>query len=367
VSLTLSSIRLANFRNYEEFSLEDLGNLTIMVGPNAVGKTNVIEAIQLVTAISSFRNPRVEHLIRDGSAFGRLVAQIGDDQRQLEIQMMMSEGKKKYFLNGKPKKINALKGICPAVVFTPDDLNLVKGSNSIRRDALDAIGGQISENHRIIKRDFSTVITNKKKLLKEDAREDIISALDEVLITCSSYLTCYRVALFKRLSEYLSYAYARISSAKETVTCRYVPSWEEFGIFTEGKLTCEEAKDKLSQALVAAKPQERIRKRCLVGAHADKVSFFIDGKDANLFASQGQQRCLVLAFKIAEVGVIRDILGTQPVLLLDDVMSELDSKRRECLVDFIKEEMQVFITTTNLEYFEPTLLGRAQVVRLETN
>lgn len=366
MSLTLSSLRLTNIRSYTEFELADIGNLTIMVGPNAVGKTNVIEAIQLITAISSFRNSKVEHLIHEGSDFGRIDAHVGDDQRQLDVSLLLSEGKKRYVLNGKGKQASALKGLCPSVIFTPDDLGLVKGSNSVRRDALDAIGGQISENHRIIRRDFQTVVSNKNTLLKDEARDDLVYALNEVLITCSAQLTCYRSALFNRLNEYLVEAYAKISSSREIVTCEYVPSWEEFGIAVEGKLTRDDARHALSAALDAAYDQERIRKRSLVGAHADKVRFFIDGKDASLFASQGQQRSLVLAFKIAEVAVIRDVLGTQPVLLLDDVMSELDSRRRDCLVDFIEDEMQVFITTTNLEYFNATLLGRAQVVELGT-
>lgn len=367
MSLALSSLRLTNIRNYEEFVLENIGNLTIMVGPNAVGKTNVVESIQLVTAISSFRNPKVDHLIREGCDFGRIDARIGDADRQLDVQMMLSQGKKRYVLNGKSKQASALKGLCPAVIFTPDDLDLVKGSNSIRRDALDSIGGQISENHRIIRRDFQTVMANKNTLLKDEARDDLVFALNEVLITCSSHLTTYRSALFDRLNGYIEEAYAKISSSREKVTCCYTPSWEEFGVAVEGRLTRDVARGALSQALENAYGQERARRRSLVGAHADKVSFYIDGKDASLFASQGQQRSLVLAFKIAEVAVIRDVLGTQPVLLLDDVMSELDSKRRSCLVDFIEDEMQVFITTTNLEYFDTTLLGRARVVELDTD
>ena len=363
MSLTLESLRLVNFRSYEDFLLEGLGNLTVLVGPNAVGKTNVVEAIQLVTAIQSFRNPRVDHLVREGSDFGRVEAVMGDGSRLMEVRLQLSEGKKRYVLNGKGKQAISLKGMCPAVIFTPDDLELVKGSNSVRRDALDSVGCQVSENHRIIKRDFGAVVKNKNALLKEEARPDLVEAVNAVLVTCSSQLTCYRAALFRRMEPYIAEAYARISSSQESMTCEYVPSWEEYGVSAEG-LSRDEVRDAMAKALDVAGAQEAARKRALVGAHADKVRFYIDGKDASLFASQGQQRSLVLAFKIAEVAIIRDVLGTQPILLLDDVMSELDARRRSCLVDFIEDEMQVFITTTNLEYFEESLVSRARIVEL---
>ena len=161
--------------------------------------------------------------------------------------------------------------------------------------------------------------------------------------------------------------YAEITDAHERLDAGFVPSWEEhdplsFATRTFGR---DEAREALADALARRGGEERVRKRALVGPHADRIEFFIDGKNAALFGSQGQQRSVVLAFKLAEATLIQDILRQKPVLLLDDVMSELDAARRRALVAFISGDIQTFITTTNLAYFDDDLLGGARIVELE--
>ena len=131
------------------------------------------------------------------------------------------------------------------------------------------------------------------------------------------------------------------------------------------RLGRDEARAALAEAIERRRAEERARRRALVGPHADKVEFFVDGRDASVYASQGQQRSIVLALKLAEVAVIEDVLGSRPVLLLDDVMSELDEHRRRMFLEHVKQDTQTFITTTNLSYFDDELLGRARVVTLE--
>ena len=154
--------------------------------------------------------------------------------------------------------------------------------------------------------------------------------------------------------------YAEITDGHERLDAGFVPSWEEhdplsFATRTFGR---DEAREALADALARRGGEERVRKRALVGPHAD-------GKNAALFGSQGQQRSVVLAFKLAEATLIQDILRQKPVLLLDDVMSELDAARRRALVAFISGDIQTFITTTNLAYFDDDLLGGARIVELE--
>ena len=131
MSLAVRRIAFDDFRNYRSFELDGLGPLTILVGPNAVGKTNVVEGIQLLTALSSFRHPTAEQLVRVGAPAARLVADVTDGSRALEITLRVEEGAKRYALNGKPKRSPDLKGLVPSVAFTPDDLDLVKGAMSI--------------------------------------------------------------------------------------------------------------------------------------------------------------------------------------------------------------------------------------------
>ena len=366
MDLRIDRISFLNFRNYEHFELADLGPLTVLVGPNAVGKTNVVEGIQLLTALQSFRHPTLDQMVRHGADFASLDADVTDDNRRLRVSLRAGDGKKRFLLNDKPKRTADLKGLVPSVTFTPDDLELAKGSSAVKRATLDALGSQLTSNHYVIKKDYEKVIRYKNKLLKDEAPDALIASIDETLITCGAQLATYRAALVEKLAPVVSDYYAEIAGGREEVALCYVPSWEahDQNVLVTYSFGRDEARARLQAALTLRAGEERARRRALVGPHADHLEFFINGRNAALYGSQGQQRSLVLAFKLAEAALIHDVLGQRPVLLLDDVMSELDSSRRNALVSFIEGDIQTFITTANLTYFDEELLARARVVEL---
>lgn len=353
--------------------LDDIGPLTIFVGPNAVGKTNIVEGIQLLTALTSFRHATGEQLIRRGSAQARLQADVSDGKRFLQVSLNVEEGVRRYALNGKGRRSSELKGLLPAVAFSPDDLDLVKGPMGVRRAALDALGSQLSANHGVIKRDYEKVIRYKNRLLKEGASGDLVDSINDTLVTCGAQLTCYRAALFEKLAPELVARYAGLAArteggmrAGESLEAYYVASWESFSAPNPrvGAISRDEARESLAQALRERREEELMRKKSLVGPHADRIEFLIGGADAAVFGSQGQQRSVVLAFKLAEAQVVEEVLRQKPVLLLDDVMSELDESRRSALTDYMADDVQTFVTTTNLSYFGRDVLDRARVVHL---
>ena len=366
MGLSIDHISLHNFRSYADFELGGLGGLTVLVGPNAAGKTNVVEAVQLVTALSSFRHPTIEELVREGESSARVRARITGDGRLLEVEMAIDEGRRRWLLNGKGKHAADLKGTLPSVVFTPDDLELAKGSMGKRRTALDDLGSQLSKNHYLIKKDYEKVLQHKNRLLKDEAEPALIDSVDDLVVTCGAQLCAYRSALFLRVAPKMEECYAEISGGRESLQACYVPSWEDYdpavpASFSFGK---QEARESLAGALEARRGEERERRRALVGPQLDKIDFFLDGRNVTSYASQGQQRSVVLAFKLAEAAVVQDVLGQKPVMLLDDVMSELDSARRRALVDFMSSGVQTIVTSTNLSYFDPDMLARAQIVEL---
>lgn len=366
MSLRVKDVAFDDFRSYEHFHLSDIGPLTVLVGPNAVGKTNVVEGIQLLTTQTSFRNPTGVQLVRDGADFARLHATAADGNRLLELGLTIEAGKRRFTLNGKQKRTADLKGVIPSVTFTPDDLNLAKGSGTTRRNALDAVGSQLSRNHYLIRRDFDKVLRHKNSLLKDEASPLLLESLNDLMVTCGAQLVCYRAALFGKLAASMASYYAEIVGNRETLSARYAPSWlaEDEWLDAGETLDRDEARERFAAALAASMAQERARHRALVGPHADRIEFFIEGRPVGVYGSQGQQRSAVLAFKLAEVTLICDLLGQQPVLLLDDVMSELDEQRRRALVKFVSGDIQTFITTANLAYFDEDLLAAARVVRL---
>ena len=284
----------------------------------------------------------------------------------LELGLTIEAGKRRFTLNGKQKRTADLKGVIPSVTFTPDDLNLAKGSGTTRRNALDAVGSQLSRNHYLIRRDFDKVLRHKNSLLKDEASPLLLESLNDLMVTCGAQLVCYRAALFGKLAASMASYYAEIVGNRETLSARYAPSWLAEGEWLDARETLDrdEARERFAAALAASMAQERARHRALVGPHADRIEFFVEGRPVGVYGSQGQQRSAVLAFKLAEVTLICDLLGQQPVLLLDDVMSELDATRRDALLSLISGEVQTFVTATNAEKVSPALSSLARVVQI---
>lgn len=366
MGLTLQRLEFVDFRNYSHLELGGLGRLTVFVGPNATGKTNIIEGIQLLTAQTSFRNPTAAQMVRHGAPFARLDSWASDGARDLRFTLQVVDGKKKRLLNGKPKRAADLRGIVPSVAFTPDDLELARSASAPRRDALDILGSQLSASHHRIRSDYEKALKGKNRLLRDEAPDDLVASMDEVMVMVGAQLTCYRAALFNRLAKAMAGYYAQISNGREELEASYTPSWiehdpERIVMETPSR---DEARDRLESALAARRAEERARHRSVVGPHADHLDFFIDGRNAAFYGSQGQRRSLVLAFKLAETALIEEMLDQKPVLLLDDVMGELDADRRRALLAFALEDLQTFITTTGLSYFGGDLLSRADVVEL---
>lgn len=385
MTLAIERLIFSDFRNYESLELNGLGDITVLVGENAIGKTNIIEGVQLLTALTSFRHATRDQLIRHGCMAARLEASVTDGNRDLTVDMVLDDKARKYRLNGKAKRPSDLKGLVPSVIFTPDDLELVKGSMTGRRAALDTLGSQVNKSYYTVRRDYEKVIRHKNRLLKDEADATLVAAIDEMVVTVGAQLAWYRAALFARLKTPLAEKYRQISGDREKLTAVYTPSWERDlssgaiptansqpsagetaypGAAPSPAFTRDEARDALARVLYERAAEERRRGRAVVGPHADGVTFLLDGQDASLYGSQGQQRSIVLAYKLAEAAVIEELLEQKPVLLLDDVMSELDGRRREALVEAMERGSQTFITTANLAYFDQNMLNRANVVEL---
>lgn len=360
MGLLVTQIELTDFRSYERFKISPGAELTILVGPNAAGKTNIIEGIELLTAAESFRHPAWGDVVRWGADESRLELQATGDGRVLDIVMRASSsGRRLYEVNGKVRRrVSEVAGIVPCVVFTPDDLRLVKDSADRRRSAVDGVGDQLSPAYRSARVEYEKILKHRNSLLREECRdEEMLELWTSRLVTSGASFCGHRRRLFERLAVKMSEVY-RILSGGETLSATYLPSWESVASRSEAP---EEA---MAEALRVKDREERGRGTSLVGPHRDEVLFEVDARDARTFASQGQQRTIALSWKLAEVGVITEIGGQAPVLLLDDVMSELDEERRHALTRFVGEAAQTFVTTTNIGYFEKELVDRALVVEL---
>lgn len=368
--LKITALTLNNFRNYNNLVLKPLGDISIFVGENAIGKTSIIEAIQLLTELQSFRAIHASELINWDKEEASVLIEISDGQRQLEEQLIIQNNKRQYFSQNKSKRIQDLKGLLPAVVFTPDDLDLVKGSYSKRRDALDNLGIQLSKNFYSVRSDYQKLIKQKNQSLKDEAEKTFIESLNEVLVKVGVQYIMLRFTLLDSFCPYLKQYYQGITDGKEDISLQYQLSWGSDYIHDFSQVNKDVLTQEFIEALESNLEKERDSKRCKIGPHADHADFFIkpaseeNYRNASIYASQGQQRSVVLAFKMAELKTIQEILQQKPVLLLDDVMSELDEARRSMFMELIQGDIQTFITTTNLAYFNDSIIDQADIYTL---
>lgn len=362
----ISAVHLRSFRNYEDLRIEPAEGLTILVGPNAAGKTNVIEAIQICTAGRSFRRPRWDEVVKWGAPAAGLSVTAQDDRTEVVLDTTIdAEGSRRFRVNGvRRARMSDFQGIIPSVVFTPDDLTLAKGPAEVRRNDIDDLGEQLSKAYGVIRRDYQRVLRHRNVLLREwRANDSDLEPWDELLVTLGAKLFTHRRGLVRRLVEHAEPIYHDLAGGEE-LDVTYLDRCGVGLTSVREEVKPADVEQAFRVELVARRADERVRLATLVGPHRDDIGFIIGGKEARTYASQGQQRTVALAWKLAEVSVVEDVLGRKPVLLLDDVMSELDAARRRALTDLVMNDVQTIVSTTNTGYFDDETLSAATIVRI---
>ena len=358
MGLLVKTLELQDFRSFGEKVVGLAPATTILCGPNAAGKTNTVEALQLLTAGYSFRHPTPAQQVREGAQTARASARLEGDGRVVDLRCDVVSGRRQFFRNGKRIQASEVSGTLMSVLFTPDDLQLVKRSASFRRDELDDFGRQANRGFASVLSTYTRSIEQRNLLLKEERPDlDLLDAWDASVALGGATLLHGRLRLFERLRAKVCEVYGELA-AGEGLECRYLCSLGDEAL----GLSKDDLRELFCERLASARPDDLRRQQTTVGPHRDDVAFLIEGRDARAYGSQGQQRSVVLALKMAEVLLSAEVVGNQPLLLLDDVMSELDERRRDAVTRFARRGVQTVITTTNLGYFSPELLDEAEVV-----
>ena len=353
--MKISSLELVNFRNYDHLELTGFSNINIIIGSNGVGKTNIVEAIYLLSLGRSFRAGTNKNLILFEHDFARIKANI-QTNRNHTLELVIGKDFKKAKVDRlEIEKINDFVGILNVVAFTPDDLNLIKGSPQIRRRFLNLELSKISPIYLFSLNKFNTLLKERNKYLKiASSYDEYLEVIDEQLIKLEFDIAKKRNDFVVMLNNIVNPVYRKIADNSEMITMDLETSIDVTKSKDDFMLICRKNfnKDKREQ-------------KTSLGIHRDNIKVNIDEKDAFLFGSQGQIRTIVLSIKIALIELIRKEIGEYPVLLLDDVMSELDPKRQNNLLDFLSVDIQTFITTTSFDGLISEIIENANNIYIE--
>lgn len=356
----LNHLELVDFRNYTELTVDFSHHKVILLGENAQGKTNLLEAIGLLATGKSPSASKDAELIRWGAEQAIIRAEVTRELTGLSIHMLVrAAGKRAVRINGLPqKRLADLFGKLLVVLFRAEDMQLVKGGPAERRDYMDTMLVQLHGGYHAQLIDYQRVVSQRNSLLRAigegTSSAGDLATWDEPLITLAIGVWRRRLALIAALTPHVAQWHAHIARGKETLALRYLPS-----VPLAGERDAWEAAMRATLAEVRRK--ELARMQTLVGPHRDDLELTIDGRCARAFGSQGQQRTAVLALKLAELDHVRATAGEAPILLLDDVLAELDVGRQNALLSAIGPEVQTFVTTTHLNDFSAAWLESAAI------
>lgn len=369
----VDQIALANYRNYAMLNLPIDAQLCIFVGENAQGKTNLLEALYFLATARSFRALRDDDLIQWGHAEASLSCSVEREVGEAAIRVRICRGRQKILtVNGQPVRRHAdLLGYLNVVTFSPDDLQLVKGGPAERRRFLDVELAQVSHTYRHDLSAYARILRQRNNLLKEISEhrlgQELLGAWNTQLLETGSRVMAKRAEAVWRLSAMGQVVHREITQAGEMLTINYRPFFARPGELPPEEGSWEDlsvVRRRFAAEMQRLQSAETARGQTLVGPQRDDLEFLINERDVRTFGSQGQQRTAVLSCKLAEIEFMRSETGEYPVLLLDDVMSELDEARRHYFLATVSGRVQTFITTTGLHSFSPEFLAQAQVARI---
>jgi DNA replication and repair protein RecF len=371
----LNNLELINFRNYKSVKLNFKNGTILIVGDNGQGKTNLLESIHYISSGKSHRTSDQDELINWDSDYAILRASLGnsmedtaDSSKQLiEIELNKKSNIKIRIDGVYYRRKSDFTSIIPSVIFSPDDLRFIKAGPSSRRDFLDDILEKLQSKYTAQRLNYQKILNQRNSLLKsmigpEQAYgNSTMEAWDENLVQHGSEIIEKRCSLLESIREkfvkYMNYFFPDIQA-----DIFYIFSWDRSirvaltGAALNNPVNLQDSiisvKDIFNTKLKQGFKKDLLFKTTLVGPHRDDLLITINGKDLRSFGSQGQQRIASISLKLCEIHILEEELRTEPILLLDDVLSELDNERRNKLIEIIKNKFQTLVTTTNLSYLD---------------
>lgn len=357
--MKIESLELINYRNYEKLKMDFGSKINILLGKNAAGKTNILESIYVLALARSYRTNENENLINQIKDNSIIKARIKHSQKSKidEHKIVFNKKGKIVMFNNKPyKKISDYISKFNVIIFQPEDFYLIKGSPKVKRKYFNLEIGQINNRYLFELGEYNNLIKNKNEYLKR--------------IDFNNYDKNYLETVNFQLSKRAKNIYLERKKFLNRINEKIIEINEKLKIFEGINISMTSAVDLIEEDNIEEKLylkynncvlKEIQMKQTLFGPHRDDFTIIIDNKDANEFCSQGQQRMAILMLKLSEIEVFKDITSEYPVLLLDDIFSELDQEKKQKIIKYLYKRMQIIITTTDLNDLNKEILNKADI------
>ncbi|WP_102026154.1 DNA replication/repair protein RecF [Salirhabdus sp. Marseille-P4669] len=358
----ITELSLTNYRNYDKLDLSFDHKINVVIGENAQGKTNMMESIYVLALTKSHRTSKDKELIKWNENYAKIKGSVVKRNRSFPLELIFSNKGKKAKLNHiEQQRLSDYIGALNVVMFAPEDLNLVKGSPQERRRFIDMEIGQIQPIYVYHLTQYQKILKQRNALLKDYQRNremdrTMLRVMTEQLIEHASPITQRRFQFLHLLRKWALPIHKGISHDLEDLEITYQASADVSENMELSKIV--EVYQKQFQDV---ETKEVERGTSLIGPHRDDLLFYVNEKDVQAFGSQGQQRTTALSLKLAEIELIHNEVGEYPILLLDDVLSELDDHRQSHLLNTIQGKVQTFVSTTSVTGIEHETLKKAEI------
>jgi len=362
----IEQLELKNYRNYESIDVTFENKVNVILGENAQGKTNIMESIYVLAMAKSHRTSNDKDLIRWDEEYAKIKGRIQKHNGPIPLELVLSKkGKKAKCNHLEQQKLSQYVGNMNVVMFAPEDLHLVKGSPQVRRRFIDMEIGQVSPVYLHDISLYQKILQQRNHYLKQlqsrkQKDQTMLDVLTEQFIEMAVKITKKRFEFVRMLESWAKPIHSGISRNLETLEILYKPSLEVSDDQEWSKMV-EIYERKFDQI----REREIDRGVTLVGPHRDDLQFIVNDRDVQTFGSQGQQRTTALSVKLAEIELIHSEIKEYPILLLDDVLSELDDYRQSHLLNTIQGKVQTFVTTTNVDGIDHQTLNEATTFHVE--
>jgi DNA replication and repair protein RecF len=364
--LYIQNLELTSYRNYERAELQFENKVNVIIGENAQGKTNLMEAIYVLSMAKSHRTSNDKELIRWDEDYAKIEGRVMKRNGDIPMQLVISKKGKKGKVNHiEQQKLSQYVGALNTIMFAPEDLNLVKGSPQVRRRFLDMEIGQVSAVYLYDLSLYQKILSQRNHFLKQlqsrkQTDRTMLDVLTDQLIEAAAKVVAKRLQFTAQLEKWAQPIHSGISRGLEELTLKYHTALDVSDPKDLSKIG-----NGYQESFSKLKEKEIERGVTLFGPHRDDVLFYVNGRDVQTYGSQGQQRTTALSLKLAEIDLIHEEIGEYPILLLDDVLSELDDYRQSHLLHTIQGRVQTFVTTTSVDGIDHDTLHQAGMFRVE--